>query len=90
MVISIWLISNEKMTEVRPFLIDADRARSRANVDFPMPGRAATMIIWPGCSPLVSSSNSAKPVGTPAKLPSREEMASISSRVGCISSDSGL
>jgi hypothetical protein len=45
MVISIWLISSEKMTEVRPFLIDADRARSRANVLFPIPGLAATMII---------------------------------------------
>ena len=31
----------------------------------PIAGRAATMIIWPACRPLVSSSSSAKPVGTP-------------------------
>ena len=32
MVISIWLISRLKMTELSPFLIDAARARSRASV----------------------------------------------------------
>ena len=90
MVISIWLISRLKMAEVRPCLIDADRARSSASVDFPQPGRAATMTIWPGCRPLVSSSRSAKPVGTPARPAPRDSMASISSSVGCISSDSGL
>ncbi len=48
----------------------------------PTPGRAATMIIWPGCRPLVSSSRSANPVGMPRELPPREAMASISSMVG--------
>ena len=38
---------------------------SRASA-LPMPGRAATMIICPGCRPLVRLSRSANPVGTPA------------------------
>ena len=38
MVISIWLISRLKITDVSPFLIDADRAMSRARVDFPTAG----------------------------------------------------
>ena len=45
MVISIWLISREKITEDRPCLIEAERARSSASVDLPQPGRAATMTI---------------------------------------------
>jgi hypothetical protein len=32
------LISRLKMALVSPFLIDADRARSRPTVDFPMAG----------------------------------------------------
>ena len=59
--ISIWLISRLKITDVSPFLIDADRAMSRARVDFPTAGRAAMITICPGCRPLVSSSRSAKP-----------------------------
>ena len=65
MVISLRLISSEKITEVMPCLIDADRRMSRASVDLPMAGRAAMTIIWPGCRPLVSRSSSTKPVGTP-------------------------
>ena len=42
MVISLRLISREKITEVRPCLIDADRAMSSASVDLPMAGRAAS------------------------------------------------
>ena len=65
MVISLRLISSEKITEVMPCLIDAARAMSSASVDLPMAGRAARTIIWPGCRPLVSRSRSVKPVGTP-------------------------
>jgi hypothetical protein len=36
----------------------------------PMAGRAATITIWPPCSPFVRSSSSANPVGTPAIAPS--------------------
>ncbi len=39
------------------------------------------MIIWPPENPLISSSRSAKPVGTPPVVPSLLEIASISSRV---------
>ena len=60
----------------------AERAKSIPSVDFPMPGRAATMIIWPACRPLVTSSRSVNPVGTPKDTPPREAMASISSIVG--------
>jgi hypothetical protein len=45
--------------------IDAARQRSRASVDFPIAGLAATITIWPACRPLVRSSRSANPVGTP-------------------------
>ena len=45
----------------------------------PIAGRAAMITIWPGCRPLVSSSRSVNPVGTPTISPSRLEMASISS-----------
>jgi len=86
--ISVLVISKLKNAVHRPFLIDAARAKSRPRVDFPMPGRAATMIICPGWRPLVSSSNSTKPVGTPAMIPC-ELSASISSRVASISVDSG-
>ena len=65
MVISDLVISRLKKTLVRLLWIDAARHRSRAIVDFPTAGRAATMIIWPACRPLVRSSRSAKPVGTP-------------------------
>ena len=62
-----------------PWWIEADRQKSTASVDFPMAGRAATMIIWPGWSPPVSSSSSMKPVGTPVSAPlSRFWAASIS------------
>ena len=40
-VISSWLISNEKNADVSPCLTDADRARSKAMVDLPTPGLAA-------------------------------------------------
>ena len=65
MVISERVISRLKKQLVRLLWIDAARHRSRASVDLPMAGRAATMIIWPACRPLVRSSRSAKPVGTP-------------------------
>ena len=65
MVISERVISRLKKQLVRLLWIDAARHRSSASVDFPMAGRAATMIIWPACRPLVRSSRSAKPVGTP-------------------------
>ena len=64
-VISVRVISRLKKTLVRLLWIEAARQKSRARVDFPMAGRAATMIICPECRPLVSSSRSAKPVGTP-------------------------
>ena len=89
MVISVRLISSEKMHDVNPCLIDADRARSKPSVLFPIAGRAATMIIWPGCRPLVSSSRSVKPVGTPTIASPRESIASISSRVDSMMSFSG-
>ena len=67
--ISWLLISREKMSEVIPCFMDAERQKSRASVDLPMAGRAATMIICPPCRPWVSSSRSVKPVGTPLSLP---------------------
>ena len=64
-VISERVISRLKKQLARLLWIDAARQMSRPRVDFPMAGRPATMIIWPACSPLVRSSRSAKPVGTP-------------------------
>ena len=49
----------------------------------PTPGRAAMTTICPACRPLVSSSRSRIPVGTPRAVPPREAMASSSSIVGC-------
>jgi hypothetical protein len=89
MLISDLVISRLKMTEVRLLWIDAARHRSRPSVLFPIAGRAATMTICPPCRPLVSSSRSAKPVGTPTMPPSRLEMASISSSVASMMSESG-
>jgi len=45
MTISLRLISREKMTLPMPCLMEQDRTQSRPSVDFPTPGRAATMII---------------------------------------------
>ena len=67
----------------------ADRARSRPSVDLPIAGRAAMMISCPGCSPLVSASRSANPVGTPTICPPWEAIASISFRVPSKMSRSG-
>ncbi len=64
-VISERVISREKKQLVRLFWIDAARHRSRARVILPMAGLAATITICPECRPLVRSSRSAKPVGTP-------------------------
>ena len=63
--ISLRPISSEKKIVGRLCLIAAARAKSSASVDFPIAGRAATTIIWPGCRPLVSWSRPAKPVGMP-------------------------
>ena len=87
--ISLLPISSEKNTDGRSFVIDAARAKSSASVDFPMAGRAATMIICPGWNPLVRSSRSAKPVGTPVNLPSVCLAASISSIATVTASESG-
>ena len=65
MVISERVISRLKKQLAMLLWIDAARQKSRPSVDFPIAGRAATMIIWPACRPLVRSSRSAKPVGTP-------------------------
>ena len=88
MVISVLDISSEKITAVLWCFTAACRAMSNASVDFPIPGRAATMIICPGCSPLVRLSRSANPVGTPAACPPAIAIASISSIVGCSNSSS--
>ena len=48
MVISLRVISREKITLVMLWWIDADRQKSRPSVDFPMAGRPATITIWPG------------------------------------------
>ena len=61
---------------------------SRASA-FPIAGLPARTISWPPCRPLVRESRSANPVGTPTIAPPREEIASISSRVPCMISDSG-
>ncbi len=89
--ISTLLISREKIAEHIPCLIEAERAKSSPpRVDLPIAGRAARITIWPGCSPLVSSSNSMKPVGDPpAHLTGPAPRASISSRVASMISDSG-
>ena len=88
--ISVRLISSEKNAAGRLWWIAAERHTSSANVDLPTPGRAATMIIWPGCRPLVSLSSSVKPVGTPESASPLLAMASISSNVGSSSSRSDL
>ena len=69
MVISLRVISRLKMT------LTSGRGGSRPTGRGPAPastcptaGRAATITIWPPCNPLVSSSRSAKPVGTPVML----------------------
>ena len=61
---------------------------SRASA-LPMAGRAATMMSWPGWSPLVRASRSAKPVGTPTISPPRLEIASISFNASPMMSLSG-
>ena len=65
------------------------RERVSSASALPTAGRAARTIIWPGCSPLVSSSKSANPVGTPTISPPREPIASISSRAPSMIADSG-
>ncbi len=87
--ISLLPISSEKRIDGRSWWIDAARAKSSASVDLPIAGRAATMIICPGWKPLVSSSRSAKPVGTPVNLPSVCLAASISSIAAVTASVSG-
>ena len=89
MVISLRVISREKITLAMLWWIDAARQKSRPSVDFPIAGRAAMITIWPGCRPLVSSSRSAKPVGTPIMSPSRLLIASISSSADSMISLSG-
>ena len=88
-VISLLDISRLKITLVRLLWIDAARQKSSASVDLPTAGRAATITIWPPEKPLISSSRSAKPVGTPLVVPSLLEIASISSRVASMIADSG-
>ena len=89
MAISLRPISREKTTTGRSWWIAAARAKSSASVDLPMAGRAARMIIWPGCRPLVRASSWAKPVGTPIICPSRPFAASISSTAAVTASESG-
>ncbi len=89
MTISLRLISSEKMTLVRPCLMEADRARSSPRVDLPSAGRAAMMTSWPGCRPLVRASRSVKPVGTPTIWPPRLPMASISARASFMMAERG-
>ena len=69
MVISVRPISSEKTTAAISCLIAAERTMSRPIVDFPIAGRAAMTIIWPGCRPLVRASRSVNPVGTPVISP---------------------
>ena len=90
MVISVRLISSEKTAVACLCLIAAARAMSRPRVDLPTAGRAATTIIWPGCRPLVSSSSSMNPVGTPIISSVRPEATSISSSVSSRRSPSAL
>ena len=82
--ISCELISSEKMSDVMPCFMDAERQKSRASVDLPIAGRAATMIIWPPCRPWVSSSRSVKPVGTPLSLPWFFSMSSRAMRISVL------
>lgn len=89
MAISLRPISSEKITLGSLCWIEQARAKSSARVDFPIAGRAAMTIIWPGWSPLVSASKSAKPVGTPDIWPLREPIDSISSRAPSMMSASG-
>ena len=79
MTISLRLISRLKNAVASLCLMAAERAKSSASVDLPTAGRAAMMIIWPPCNPLVRLSNDVKPVGTPLSPPPRAPMASISS-----------
>ncbi len=90
MVISVRLISSENTAAAMLCLIAAARAMSIPSVDFPTAGRAATTIICPGCSPLVSWSSSMKPVGTPIRSSVRPDAASISSIVSLSRSPSTL
>ena len=84
---SVRFISSEKYAEAMLLWTAAERQMSMARVDFPPPGRAAMMIIWPARSPLSLESNSEKPVGTPSSPPSRLALRSSSSyRSGTISS----
>ena len=71
-------------TETSPIVVQPDGVGSGvfSASALPTPGRAATMIIWPPCRPLVSASRSAKPVGMPCDMPPRDAIASISSIVG--------
>ena len=87
--ISLRPISREKSTVGKLCLIAAARAKSSASVDLPIAGRAAMMIIWPGCRPLVSWSRPAKPVGMPVICPSRPRAASISSMAALTATSSG-
>ena len=79
MAISARPISREKKRVGLSDLIAALRAMSKANVDLPIAGLAATMISCPGWKPFVRASRSVNPVGTPTRLPSRFCAASISS-----------
>ncbi len=87
--ISLRPISRLKKIDGMSYLMLAARAKSSANVDLPSAGRAATMMSWPGCRPLVSASRSAKPVGTPVIWPSLPLAASISSMATVTASVSG-
>jgi hypothetical protein len=89
-VISVLLISSEKIALGRPFLTEAARAMSSPSVLLPRPGRPAMTMSWPGCRPLVSPSRSTKPVGTPDIDPPRLPIASSSSIVGCMSCSSSV
>ena len=86
--ISTLLISSENTALVRLCRTAACRTKSSPTVDLPRPGRPATTINCPGCSPLSNWSRSLKPVGTPLSIPSWAPIASISSRVGCSTSAS--
>ncbi len=77
MAISLRPISSEKKMHGAFDLIAAARAKSSASVDFPMAGRAASTIIWPGCRPLVSWSRPAKPVDASSTRRGRERPRSV-------------
>jgi hypothetical protein len=82
---------NRSPTATSPMVVHpvgVGRGVSRASA-LPTAGRAATITIWPPCSPLVSSSRSANPVGTPVISPPRLEIASISSSVASMIALSG-